>query len=153
MLPRSLSPTSQSQAIGSFSQLAVFHNGSNYNQSNAHLGMMPTAAEDIIKLKKEVWSWGKLNFILAETQTGRVWQGEGTACPEKRTARKLTEGNREKTSWLGVAIWGHAELLENSGNWLSQSDNRCLDIGVGEASIRRWNERAKGTEEETVGGF
>jgi hypothetical protein len=54
-LNRSLSPTCQSQAIGSFSQLGLFHNGGvNVSQSNAHLGIMPTAAEDILRLKKEV---------------------------------------------------------------------------------------------------
>ena len=43
-----MSPTSQSHAIGSFSQLAAFHGG----QSN--VGLMPSATEEIIKLKKEV---------------------------------------------------------------------------------------------------
>lgn len=51
---RSMSPTSQSHAIGSFSQLGLFHNHAGPNNSNAHHGLISTAAEDILKLKKEV---------------------------------------------------------------------------------------------------
>lgn len=62
---RSMSPTAQSHALGSFSQLGVFHNHGGVN-SNAHLGLIPTAAEEIIKLKKEVratFIFYHLNFI------------------------------------------------------------------------------------------
>lgn len=53
---RSMSPTSQSHIIGSFSQLGVFHNlGGPNGSGNTHLSIAQSgAAEDIIKLKKEV---------------------------------------------------------------------------------------------------
>ena len=85
---RSVSPRgSNCNSIGNYSQLGAFQQNGNAQH------MLPTAFEDLIKLKKEVSYYPHLIISLAAFEASRIRQGEGFADLEDESVGVLAGGD------------------------------------------------------------